>query len=254
MLQTLNNQPMKDISIIIPAYNEAQNIELLCHKIHDVMAKLDKDYELVFVEGGSRDRSFDILLRLREKFPRLTIVKLRKRCDQSISLSAGIHFSQGDVIIAMDSDLQDNPEDIPRFLEALNNTDIVCGWRKLRQDSSMKIFVSQAGNRVLAFLTGVHVHDSSCTFKSFRREAAEAVSLKLHPGFHRFIPLIATKLGFNIQEIETDHHPRLYGRSKYTFLKVFPALYDYIRIMLSDEQLKEYPRDKLLNSVKSVIS
>lgn len=220
----------KDIAIVVPVYDEEKSLKKLFWEICRVLNQLNRSYEIIFVEGGSKDSSFNVLTEIQQKNKSIVqVIKLNEKYGQSIAISNGMHCSQADVVITMDADLQNDPKDIPLFLEALkSDVDIVCGWRKKRQDPFFtKVFISRAGNLALSILTGVWIHDSSCTFKAFKKPAAKAIAAQLKPGYHRFIPLIAHRSGFKACEIIIHHHPRLYGKSKYNILKMFEAIKDF---------------------------
>lgn len=220
-----NSDINKDISIIVPVYNEASNLEILCNEIISVIQPLGLTYEIIFVDSKSQDGSYGTLRNLKEKIKYLVIIKLKKRFGQSAALSLGMHFAKGSIVIAMDSDLQNNPQDIPRFIEKIkDNYDIVCGWREKRKDSYLRrVFPSRVGNEILSRLSGVKIHDFSCTFKAFRAHTAKKIAKSLHKGFHRFIPLLAKNMNLNICEIKIEDRPRIYGRSKYGFSKFIHA-------------------------------
>ena len=217
---------IKDLSVVIPVCDEAQNLEILCEEIISVIEKLGFSYEIIFVEDGSKDASFNILCKLKRMFKQVAVIKHKRRYGQSRALSTGIYFSKGKIVITMDSDLQNDPQDIPLFIDKIKEGyDMVCGWRENRKDPYLtKVFPSKAGNRVLSRLSGVKFHDFSCTFKAFQSNAAKKVAQKLHKGFHRFIPLLGKKMNFDICEIKISHKPRIYGISKYRFLKYIEAL------------------------------
>jgi len=246
---------MKDVSIVIPVHNEEENLKILCEKIHDTISGLKKTYNIVFVEDGSCDKSFEILLELKKTYNNLSLIKLKRRYGQSVAIAIGIHFSEGKTVITMDSDLQNDPQDIPILINKVSeNCAIVCGWRKLRQDPYVtKVLLSKLGNKILSSLSGIEMHDFSCTFKAFNGNVAKIVGRKLCPGFHRFIPLIGKKLDFSICEIEVTHQKRLYGKSKYTPFRAFKALVDLIIILLRNGSYKDIPEENLLEYVEKTI-
>ena len=244
----------KDVSIVLPVCNEARNLEIICESIIAILGKLSLAYEIIFVEGGSSDGSLELLSNLKNKFSQLVIIELKKRYGQSIALCTGIYFSKGDIVITMDSDLQDAPQDLPKFIkETKKGYDIVCGWRRIRKDpGKARIYVSKIGNKILSKLSGIRVHDFTCTFKSYTREAAKRICLKLRPGLHRFIPLLARDLGLSICEIEIDHRRRTYGRSKYSLLKVFKALTDYLVLRMHSGLVRDVSEKKILGYIKAI--
>lgn len=243
------------ISIIVPAFNEVDNVEVLCGRLCTVMSRLNEFYEVIFVEGGSTDGTYEKLLSLKKRYDFLKIIKLKKRYGQAIGLAVGIRHSSGEIILTMDSDLQHDPEDIPRFLEAMKNGyDMVYGWRKVRQSPfSPTVIISRIGNKVLSQLSGIKINDFSSTFKSYTQDAANKIGSKLYPGYHRFIPVIGSKLGLRFCVVETRDKKRLYGRSKYGLLKIFKAMYDYLTIVACHRQLKDFPTNELLQSIEHSI-
>jgi dolichol-phosphate mannosyltransferase len=254
MIKDFMSRQGKDVSVVLPVCNEAKNLETACDSITTTLKQLGLSYEIIFVEGGSRDGSFDILCDLKNKFDQLVVIGLKKRYGQSIALSVGIYLSKGEIIITMDSDLQNTPQDLPCFIkETKNGHDVVCGWRRIRRDPGRaRIYISKIGNRALSGLSGIRMHDFTCTFKSYTREAAKQIGLKLHPGLHRFIPLIARQLGLSMLEIEIEHRSRTYGRSKYSLFKVFKAFLDYLVLRMHKGTVEDITEEKLLKYIKTV--
>jgi glycosyltransferase involved in cell wall biosynthesis len=246
---------MNGISLVIPTYNEEESLPLLCEQINDALDGHPISHEIIFVEDGSTDKSFKVLKQSQGGYPAIKIVKLKKRCGQGISLAIGIQQCQYDRVITLDSDLQDDPQDIPRFLELLEKDwDFVCGWRKNRQETFFpKILISRMGNFVLSKLTHIAIHDFSCTFRCYKASVAKNISQYLGPGLHRFIPYFGKKLKYRFCEIETTHRLRKYGKSKYTICKIFQALYDFCLISFFFKKTRKFSQKKLLSYIDSII-
>ena len=243
--QDQNKSSSKDLSIVIPVCNEAQNLEILCKEIIFVIERLNLDYEIIFVEDGSKDDSFDILCKLKIKFRQVVIIKHKMRNGQSRALFTGIDFSTGKIVITMDADLQNDPEDIPLFIDKIKEGyDIVCSWRKMRKDPYLTMVLpSRIGNEILSTLSGAKFHDFSCTFKAFKNAAAKQIAKKLYTNFHVFIPLICKKMNLNIFEVEINHKPRIHGISKYCFFKYIEAFRVFFMlnyIYLNNNNKKRY--------------
>ena len=224
----VNKKPTA-ISIIIPVYNEAESIKELFLKIKGILIKLRKTYEIIFIDDGSTDKTFDAIRELSKKNKRLMAIRFRKNFGKSAALSAGFEHAGGEFIVTMDGDLQDDPEEIPNFLEKIKEGyDLVVGWKTARKDPLGKKIASKIFNKLTVFLTGVKVHDSNCCFKIFRQEAAK--SIKLHGELHRYIPALVHWRGYGVSEMKVKHHPRKYGKSKYGFARIFNGFLDLITV------------------------
>lgn len=215
-------------SLIIPLYNEAGNIKILSEEIQSVCSKLSSSFEVIFIDDGSTDGSFDVLKKQSENFPEMKIIALRKNYGQTAAISIGIDHAQGEIIIPMDSDLQNDPADIPLFLQKINEGyTVVSGWRKNRQDKLFtKVIPSQIANWIISRVTKVKIHDHGCTMKAYRRDALQ--NIHLYGEMHRFITAYAIQYGGKITEIVTHHRPRLYGQSKYSIKKTFKVILDLL--------------------------
>ena len=220
------------LSIVIPLYNEEENVEPLYRSLVDVLDRPGESWELVFVDDGSTDATFDGLKRLRERNPAIRIVHLNKNFGQTPALSAGLNAALGDIVITMDGDLQNDPADIPLLLERMREGyDLVCGWRRERKERSLlRKFLSRRANRILAWTTGLPIHDYGCTLRAYRRRIIE--ELPLYADLHRFIPATASVQGIDIAEIEVRHHFRRHGKSKYGFSRIWKVLFDIITLKL----------------------
>jgi glycosyltransferase involved in cell wall biosynthesis len=219
------------LSVVIPVYNEVDNLTELYDRLKVVLESLRISWELIFVDDGSRDGSLQLMSSICDGDSRVKVIKLRRNFGQTAALSAGFDLAQGDVIVTLDGDLQNDPADIPRLLDKLDEGyDIVSGWRKRRKDATVRVIPSHVANRLISFLTGLHLHDSGCTLKVYRRAVLH--NIRLYGESHRFIPALATITGATVAELEVEHHPRKYGKSKYGFARVFRVFLDLLTLKL----------------------
>lgn len=217
------------VSIVIPIYNEEESIPHLYTAIKDVMEKLDREYEIILVDDGSKDKSFSILSEIQEKDKTVVVIGFRKNFGQTAAVAAGFNYAEGEVIITMDADLQNDPTDIPKLLEASKDYDVVSGWRKNRQDKFLsRKLPSKIANWIISKVTGVYLHDYGCTLKLYRKEIVKNV--RLYGEMHRFIPAMANWVGASITEVETKHHARRFGKSKYGISRTIRVILDLITI------------------------
>ncbi len=216
------------LSIVVPVYNEEENVRLLFEKIQAVCETIDDTYEVLFVDDGSRDETFAVLSELSEQNPQLRVVRFRKNAGQTAAMAAGFEFAQGQRIISMDGDLQNDPADIPKLLEKLDEGyDLVCGWRKERQDKFLTRRVpSIVANWIIGKVTGVPIHDNGCSLKAYR--ASVIKEIPFYGEMHRFIPAMSTVVGARIAEMVVTHHPRRFGESKYGLGRVWRVMLDII--------------------------
>ncbi|MBZ0158649.1 glycosyltransferase family 2 protein [Candidatus Methylomirabilis sp.] len=220
-----------DISVVIPLYNEAESL----HELHAALAAALLPYadrcEMIFVDDGSTDGSFDVLKSLREGDKRLKVVRLRSNQGKAVALAAGFREAQGEIIVTLDADLQDDPKEIPRFLQKLEEGyGLVSGWKATRRDPWSRRFLSTLFNCVTSRLTGVQLHDFNCGFKAYRRSVIQ--ELKLYGELHRFIPALASWRGFRIGEMEVAHRSRKYGRSKYGSERIPKGFFDLLTVLM----------------------
>jgi dolichol-phosphate mannosyltransferase len=210
-------------SIVIPVYNEAESLETLHRELLEVADAQGYDLDIIFVDDGSTDQSWSIIRRLAAGDTRVRGLRFRRNFGKAAALSAGFSHARGDLVMTLDADLQDDPREIPRFLAAMqNNLDVVSGWKKVRHDPWHKVFPSRVFNALVSKLTGVKLHDHNCGMKCYRREIFDEV--RLYGELHRFVPVLAASRGFRVGEIEINHRPRKFGRSKYgvgRFIKGF---------------------------------
>ncbi len=215
-----------DLSIVIPIYNEEENLPILYEKLKEVLDKLGKNYEIIFVNDGSTDRSWEIIKQLAEKDPHVVGVNFRRNYGQTAAMSAGFDMARGEVIITMDGDLQNDPTDIPRLLEEMDKGyDIVSGWRKDRKDAFIsRTLPSRIANWLISKVTGVHLHDYGCSLKAYKADVAK--NLDYYGEMHRFLPALAKPVGAKVTELPVKHHPRMYGKSKYGISRTFKVILD----------------------------
>jgi glycosyltransferase involved in cell wall biosynthesis len=216
------------LSVVIPVYNEEESLEALHQRLTEALADLDRGYELIFVDDGSRDSSFSVLKQLLAGDDHVRIVRLRRNYGQTAGFSAGFDRARGDVIVTIDADLQNDPVDIPRLLaEFEEGYDVVSGWRKDRQDRFLdRRLPSIMANRLISWGTGVHLHDYGCSLKAYGREVLSDV--RLYGEMHRFLPALAYGQGARVTEIEVAHYPRQFGQSKYGISRTFRVLLDLL--------------------------
>ncbi len=203
-----------DISIVIPVFNEEENLPILIPQIAEVLRPLGKTYEMIFVDDGSTDRSRQLLKEMVSQYPQIRILGFKKNCGETAAGAAGLKEARGEIVITIDADLQNDPKDIPTMLEYLKDYDMVTGWRQKREDSWVKRITSRIANRIRNQLSGETIRDSGCTFRAYKRECLQ--NIKLYKGMHRFMPTLVKMEGFRVIEIPIAHHPRKFGVSKYT--------------------------------------
>jgi len=218
------------VSIVIPVFDEAENVHILHDEIAAAVAGRAEDYEIIFVDDGSTDNSLAELKKIRAGDARVKIIHFRKNFGQSAAISAGFKYSGGEVVVAMDADLQNDPADITRLVDKVaEGFDIVNGWRRDRHDKWLTRKVpSFFGNKLISWITGVKLHDYGCTLRGFRSDVVK--NLKLYGEMHRYIPAIASRMGIKSTEIIVNHRERRFGRSKYGLGRTFRVILDLISI------------------------
>ncbi|MDL1944370.1 glycosyltransferase family 2 protein [Chloroflexi bacterium CFX2] len=222
---------MTDLSLVVPVYNEKENLPLLMDAIEAALTPLEKKWEVVFVDDGSRDGSLDVLENLAGKHPKhVRVVVFRRNFGQTAAIAAGIDHSDGDIIILLDADMQNDPADIPLLLAKLDEGyDLVSGWRKDRKDNRLtRTIPSNLANGLISWVTGVHLHDYGCTLKAYRRQALEG--FRLYGEMHRFIPVFAHSVGAKITELPVRHHPRKFGEAKYGLERTVKVVLDLFTV------------------------
>ena len=219
-----------DLSIVVPVYNEEANLAPLVGQVLAAVRPLGLSFEIVLVDDGSRDGSPAMLMELTSSVPELVVVLLRRNYGQTAAIAAGFDASSGAVIVTLDGDLQNDPDDIPLLLERLNEGyDLVSGWRHQRQDAAIsRLLPSRLANRLIARVTGVQLHDYGCSLKAYRREVVD--DLNLYGELHRFLPALAATEGARIAEVKVGHHPRRFGQSNYGLDRTLRVLMDLLTV------------------------
>lgn len=218
------------ISVVIPIYNEEENVTLLYDELSEVMKSLARAYEIIFVDDGSTDSTLTLLKSIRASDECIGIVQFRKNFGQTAAMSAGFNYASGDVIITMDGDLQNDPNDIPQFIEKIEEGfDVVTGWRHDRKDAFIsRRLPSIIANKIISWTTGVSLHDYGCTLKAFRKEVIK--NIHLYGEMHRFIPAIASGMGISFTELKVNHRARQFGASKYGISRTIRVVLDLITV------------------------
>jgi len=219
-----------DLSVIVPLYNEEESVGPLYRAIIDALDPLGKAYEILFVDDGSRDATFVKAKRLAEADPRLRVIRFRKNYGQTPAMVAGIEHARGRVLVTMDGDLQNDPADIPKFLEKIEEgSDIVCGWRHKRQDKLItRRIPSVVANRIIGKITGVPIKDNGCSLKAYRADVIK--SIPLYSDMHRFIPAMTSMAGTSVAELKVNHSARKFGVSKYGISRIYKVIIDLLVI------------------------
>ncbi|WP_028580358.1 glycosyltransferase family 2 protein [Desulfogranum japonicum] len=219
-----------DISIIVPIYNEEESIPHLYKEVTDVLQNVNRTYELLFVDDGSKDSSMEILQKIQQEDEHVVVVSFRRNFGQTAAMSAGFDHARGDICITMDGDLQNDPRDIPALIAKVEEGyDVVTGWRHDRKDPFIsRKLPSMLANRLISWITGVQLNDYGCTLKAFRKEVTQ--NIKLYGEMHRFIPAIASGMGISFTEIKVNHRARQYGTSKYGISRTIRVVLDLITV------------------------
>ncbi len=218
------------ISAVIPVYNEEESLETFFKVLIPNLSKLEKDYEVIFVDDGSTDKTLEILKKFEKENKNVKVLSYRRNRGKAEVLTSGFKASKGDLVITLDADLQDRPEEIGKLIKKQKEGfDMVSGWRKDRKDALKTRISSKFFNFIMSSFWGVHLHDYNCGLKLYTREVAH--SLNLYGGMHRFIPLLASEKGFNVTEVAVVHEKRKFGKSKYGFSKIFKDIPDMFTIL-----------------------
>lgn len=221
---------MTQISFVIPAKDEEGSVETLHKELTDVMKLIKKSYEIIFIDDGSVDKTFEKLKKLHSKDKRVKVLRLRGNFGKSVALQTGFNKAVGEIIFTMDADLQDDPKEIPNFLKKINEGyDLVSGWKAKRYDPISKTLPSKIGNWLTRRLTGVKIHDLNCGFKAYRKEVVR--SLSLYGELYKFIPILVMRDKFKIVEIPIHHHARKFGKSKYNWKRNLKGISDLITVV-----------------------
>ena len=220
-----------DLSIVVPVYDEEESLPPLCEKLDQVLSGLSLVSEIVFVDDGSTDGTFEVITELaRQYHPRVRAIRFRSNYRKAAALAAGFREARGEVIVTMDGDLQDDPDEIPNLLKTLEGADLVSGWKKERKDPLSKRLPSKLFNLVTSLVSGVRLHDFNCGLKAYRREVAEDALPYLYGELYRYLPAIAHWSGYRVCELPVHHHPRQFGRSKFGSKRLLHGLLDLMSI------------------------
>jgi glycosyltransferase involved in cell wall biosynthesis len=228
-----NALPTVALSVVVPVMNEVQSVRILYGQLAAQLEKMEKSYEIIFVDDGSTDHTFAEIKKLHDEHPDIVrAIRFRRNFGKTPALVAGFSKCRGEIIFTMDGDLQDDPAEMPKFLEKLDEGyDLVSGWKFPRLDPLSKTFPSHIFNGLVSRMTGVHLHDINNGFKAYRREIIEDTNLKLYGEFHRFVPVMAHWRGFRVTEVKVIHHPRQYGVSKFGARRFARGLIDLLNVL-----------------------
>ncbi len=221
-----------EYSVVVPVMNEEENVTLLYDKLVKALQAMGMPYEIIIVDDGSTDKTFEILEKIRSQDENLKLIKFRRNFGQSAAMGAGFRFARGNIIIAMDGDLQNDPADIPKLVARLaEGYDVVSGWRKNRKDKMIvRKLPSRIANRLIQRLTRVQIHDTGCSLKAYRKEIVKKV--RVYGELHRFIPALARIEGAKVGEVVVSHHSRKFGKSKYKITRTFKVVMDLTTLNL----------------------
>lgn len=220
----------KFVSFVIPARDEEKTVEILYRRISDVVKRIGINFEIIFIDDGSTDKTYEILQKISLKDKHLRVVKLRGGFGKSIALQTGFNETRGDIIFTMDADLQDDPTDIPKFLKKLGEGyDLVSGWKKVRYDPLTKTIPSKLGNYLVRVLTRLPIHDSNCGFKAYRKEVLRDINL--YGELYKYIPIFAQSNRFKVGEVVISHHPRKFGKSKFGMERNIKGILDLMTVV-----------------------
>ncbi len=221
--------PVHSVSFVIPVLDESESLNALHTAIAEVCQTEQIERQIIFVDDGSNDDSWQVIEAIAATDPSVCAIKLRRNFGKAAALSAGFEVAKNEIVITMDADLQDDPKEIPRFLDQLDmQKDVVSGWKRVRHDPWHKVLPSRVFNWLVSRMTGVHLHDHNCGFKAYRREIFDEV--KLYGELHRFVPVLSAAKGWRVGEIEVEHHARKFGRSKYGVSRLIKGFLDLMTI------------------------
>ena len=224
------SQPTIDVSVVVPIFNEEENVDRLCEKIQEALTERPRTYEILLIDDGSTDRTWEKLVAASKIIDHARLIRFRRNFGQTAAMSAGIHHAKGEVIVTLDADLQNDPADIPKLLDRMDEGyDVVSGWRKNRKDRFInRRLPSMIANYLISRITGVYLHDYGCTLKAYRAEVIKNVHL--YGEMHRFIPALASWVGGRLDEVVVNHHARQFGQSKYGIGRTFRVILDLVTV------------------------
>jgi glycosyltransferase involved in cell wall biosynthesis len=237
------------LSVIVPLRDEELNIIPLHDELSAVLRPLGVEYEMILVDDGSEDRTFDKLVEVQARDPRVHVIRFQRNFGQTAAFAAGFARARGAFIVTSDGDLQNDPTDIPRLLELARTHDVVVGWRKHRKDNFLtRHLPSVAANYLIGLVTGIRLHDNGCSLKVFRAEVVKP--LKLRHGMHRYLPAIASQLGDRVTEVVVNHRPRRFGHSKYGLSRTFRVIGDLVHLRFFMRQALDAPPRQPLYEIR----
>ncbi len=225
------------LSVVVPLYNEEESLRELTERIVGTMKSVGKPYEIIFVDDGSTDRSFEVLKEIRKGNPHVKAIRFRRNFGKSAALAVGFKEACGEYVITMDADLQDDPNEIPGLVKAMGDSfDLVSGWKQVRHDPISKTLPSKFFNYVTGKMTGIPIHDFNCGLKAYRNIVVKSVNV--HGELHRFIPVLAHWAGFRVTEKVVQHHPRKYGKTKFGLSRFFNGFLDLLTVLFTTRYLR----------------
>ena len=217
------------LSLVIPVYNERESLAALFAEINEVARGIGERIEVIFVDDGSQDGSWDAIREIADRDGRARGIRFRRNFGKAAALQAGFDDARGAIVMTLDADLQDDPHEIPNFLAAIRGgRDVVSGWKKVRLDPWHKVFPSRVFNRLVGWMTGVHLHDHNCGFKAYRADVLREI--QLYGEMHRFVPILANSRGFKVGELVINHRPRKFGHSKYRWQRFVKGFLDLFTV------------------------
>ncbi len=235
--QQRNQQQWPDVSVVIPLYNEEESIKELNQQLRSTLGRMNVRYEILYIDDGSTDRSFQILRDLKRNDRHLKVIRFRRNYGKSAALSVGFEKAQGNIVFTMDADLQDDPSEIPSMKRRIEEGfDLISGWKKIRRDPLSKTIPSRFFNFVTAVLTGIKIHDFNCGLKAYRREVVKSVNV--YGELHRYIPVLAHWEGFRIGEMAVQHRPRKYGKTKFGLGRFWKGFLDLLTALFTTRFLR----------------
>ena len=239
MAQSKSRKTDLDLSIVIPLYNERENLVFLEETIENALSEANLKYEIIFVDDGSIDDSANVVLSLRKTNSKIRLIRLNQNSGQTAAFASGFSAAKGECVATMDADLQNDPADIPKMLEKIGEYDVVCGWRYKRNDTWTKRMSSKIANRIRNFVSEDDIEDTGCSLKVFRTECLQ--SLKLFKGMHRFFPTLLKIEGYKVAQVKVAHNPRKFGVSHYTtWNRLIPSLVDLLAVRWMQKRKVHY--------------
>ncbi len=228
----------KYLSVIIPLFNEAESIEKLYMETAAVCEALQQNYEIIFIDDGSTDKSFEIIEKLAQQNSKVKALQFSVNQGKSEALAAGFAYAAGDFAVTMDADLQDDPSEIPRLLNKMNEGfDLISGWKKNRKDPFSKRFPSKVWNKMVSFLSGIKLHDFNCGIKAYRNDVIRKI--RVYGEMHRYLPVLAQSEGFRVGEMIVNHRPRQFGKTKFGSSRFFKGFMDLLTVLFLGRYLKK---------------